>query len=63
MAERHHPPGWLSFKVQGVCVCVCMCVRVCVCVCVPVCACVSLVATYFIAHFLNGEIFSFFRIV
>ena len=25
-AERHHPDGWPSSKVQGVCVCVCVCV-------------------------------------
>ena len=28
-AERHHPDGWPSSKVQGVCVCVCVCVHVC----------------------------------
>ena len=24
-AERHHPDGWPSSKVQGVCVCMCVC--------------------------------------
>ena len=53
MAERHHPLGWLSFKVQGVCVYMRACMYVCihvsvcvfVCVCVCVCVCVRMVAS------------------
>ena len=36
MAEKHHPNGWLSFKVQGVHASVCMYV-LCKYVCMQVC--------------------------